>query len=306
MNGTKVADALYGLLNDKYKVTLWEGAPFSPSKPLVNSIISIADEVDLAIFVFPYQDICTFYLDEDKLRSNLLFEVGLFVGALGLDRIFLILPNQDSFELLTHPEKVPSPLEGLPTFFYDARKNEDLHVALSPVVSRIDSMISNLNPLRERKTEFYSCYISYSSRDQEFVKKLYDDLKNVGVRCWLDEKDMRIGVSLAGQISRASEIHDKVVLVLSESSIHSTWVETEISRACELEQSQNRTRLFPISIDNFGLYPQRNFPFNLISEKYIGDFRNWQDPNSYKRSFSRLVRDLAISTSVETGGKSNA
>lgn len=32
--------------------------------------------------------------------------------------------------------------------------------------------------------QFYSCFISYSSKDQDFADRLYADLQSRGVRCW--------------------------------------------------------------------------------------------------------------------------
>jgi len=299
MNGIPIAHAIESLLKENFKVTQWTGAPFNPGKPLVHSLRAIADEADFAIFVFPYQDINTHYFKEEQLRSNLLFELGLFVGLLGLDRILLIMPKYDLVEL-------PSHLEGLPTFFYDIRKNSDLPSAIAPATSIINRMISSLSLTNEKKDEYFSCFISYSSHDQKFVKKLHEDLSNVGVRCWLDEKNLRIGDSLAGQISRAIAVHDKVLLILSEASVKSDWVKKEIQNAFSIEKAENRLFLFPIRIDDAVFSRQKDTAFDLVRSRHIGDFRNWEEQGAYQKSFSRLVRDLAISASVEAGGESDA
>jgi hypothetical protein len=41
---------------------------------------------------------------------------------------------------------------------------------------------------------------------------------------------------------------------------------------------------------------------SLVKEKYILDFSDWEDDKAYQRAFSRLVRGLALSASVESGG----
>ncbi len=41
--------------------------------------------------------------------------------------------------------------------------------------------------------EFYSCFISYSHKDKLFAHRLYDQLQVRGMRCWLDEHDMKPG-----------------------------------------------------------------------------------------------------------------
>ena len=45
-------------------------------------------------------------------------------------------------------------------------------------------------------TEFYSCFISYSSRDQPFADSLEAQLSENGVRCWFAPKDLAHGRSL--------------------------------------------------------------------------------------------------------------
>jgi hypothetical protein len=39
--------------------------------------------------------------------------------------------------------------------------------------------------------EFYSCFISFSSKDHEFAERLHADLQNKGVRCWFAPEDIK-------------------------------------------------------------------------------------------------------------------
>ena len=41
--------------------------------------------------------------------------------------------------------------------------------------------------------DYYSCFISYCSKDEAFAKRLHADLQNNGVRCWFAPEDLRIG-----------------------------------------------------------------------------------------------------------------
>jgi len=113
---------------------------------------------------------------------------------------------------------------------------------------------------------------------------------------------MKVGQSLHEQIHRAIQVHDKVLLILSKASIESEWVHVEIENASKRERARNQTILFPVRLDDAVL--EASSPqIQQVKAKHILDFRDWEDPTSYQRAFSRLVRDLAVSTSIESGGR---
>ncbi|HYR07961.1 MAG TPA: toll/interleukin-1 receptor domain-containing protein, partial [Longimicrobium sp.] len=92
-----------------------------------------------------------------------------------------------------------------------------------------------------------SCFISYSSRDDRFARKLYGDLVNAGIYCWWAAEDMRIGDSISDVILTEIGMRDKLLLVLSAHSVESAWVKREVRRAT----AGNRAGvLVPIRIDD--------------------------------------------------------
>jgi len=148
---------------------------------------------------------------------------------------------------------------------------------------------------------YYSCFISYAQTDRDFATRLYSDLQTVGVSCWLDVKELRVGADLRKQISESIKAQDRILLVLSQASAQSSWVNREVKNALQLEQDRGKTVLFPIRIDDAIFSVSDSPEIGRLRERYIGDFRGWQDQGLYKQAFSRLVRDLAISASVESG-----
>ena len=68
--------------------------------------------------------------------------------------------------------------------------------------------------------EYYSCFISYSSKDEAFAKCLYVDLQSNGVRCWFAPHDMRSGQKLHEQIDEAIRLHERLLLILSPDSMN--------------------------------------------------------------------------------------
>ena len=111
-----------------------------------------------------------------------------------------------------------------------------------------DFVIDNIPAFRSDAIIFHSCFISYSSNDHGFANRLYSDLQNKGIRCWFAPEDMKGGRKLYDQINEAIRVHDKLLLVLSENSIESDWVATEIKKARAREKRENKQMLFPIAI----------------------------------------------------------
>jgi len=97
--------------------------------------------------------------------------------------------------------------------------------------------------------QYHSCFISYSAKDQLFVDRIYVDLQKSGVRCWFAPHDMPIGGKIREEISSAIRLRDKVLLILSEHSIKSNWVEDEVDNAFEEERKRKEIVLFPIRLD---------------------------------------------------------
>ena len=108
-----------------------------------------------------------------------------------------------------------------------------------------DRLIDYLPSLLEEAIQYYSCFISYSSKDDAFAKRLHADLQNTGVRCWFAPHDLQIGAKTWDAIDAAIKVRDKVLLILSKSAIDSDWVENEVSKAFAEERRRKQTVLFP-------------------------------------------------------------
>ncbi len=49
--------------------------------------------------------------------------------------------------------------------------------------------------------QHYSCFISYSSKNQGFADRLHADLQSKGIRCWFAPHDMPIGGKILDELS---------------------------------------------------------------------------------------------------------
>jgi len=165
-----------------------------------------------------------------------------------------------------------------------------------------DNFISYMKSLAGTPSayEFYSCFISYSAKDQDFGDRLYADLQNKGVRCWFAPHDIKAGEKIHEQIDEAIRLHDKLLLILSPYSMESEWVKTEIATARNREMRDQRRVLFPIRLVPFEILRDwKCFDADTgkdsareIREYFIPDFSNWKNHDPYREAFERLLKDL--------------
>lgn len=140
--------------------------------------------------------------------------------------------------------------------------------------------------------QFYSCFISYSSKDHPFAERLHADLQSKGVRCWFAPEDLKIGDRFRDRIDESIRLHDKLLIVLSKNSVASPWVSDEVESAIEREHRECRTVLFPIKIDDAVMECTQAWAASIRRTRHIGDFTRWEDHDSYSKAFDRLLRDL--------------
>jgi TIR domain len=168
-----------------------------------------------------------------------------------------------------------------------------------------DEFLAYIGSMVGRPIEYYSCFISYSTHDQEFAERLQADLRAKWVRCWFATHDIKGGRKIHEQIDEAIRLHDRLLLILSEHSMSSEWVKTEIAKARKREAKEGKRVLFPVRLVGFEtLRDWECFDGDTgkdsareIREYHIPDFSNWKDHDSYQTAFQRLVSDLKAEAS---------
>ncbi len=137
-----VAEAINVNLDHEFEVTIWKNGTFKLSSSTVEDLVSKSSSVDFALFIFAPDDIATIRNREHHIvRDNVLFEMGLFVGAIGKERTFFIKPrNQDMY--------LPTDLLGLMPADYEANRSDgDLVSATNRACSLIKKEVANLGLL---------------------------------------------------------------------------------------------------------------------------------------------------------------
>jgi hypothetical protein len=149
---------------------------------------------------------------------------------------------------------------------------------------------------------YYSVFISYSTVDETFCRKLYDALSEKGLRVWFAPHDVRPGRKIEQQISAAIEEYDKLLLVLSDASMQSQWVETELYKARQREVASKSQILFPIALVPYERVRQwKAFDADTgrdmareVREYFIPDLSRWQEGDIFDREVERLSEALMM------------
>lgn len=155
-----------------------------------------------------------------------------------------------------------------------------------------DRLIEYIPSLTARPIDYYSCFISYASKDDALARRLHADLQANGVRCWFAPHDLPIGARIRVGIDEAIRLHDKLLLILSKHSVASEWVGDEVEAAIEKGQKQKREVLFPIRCDTAVMKAQSGWAAKVRRSHNIGDFCQWKEHDKYAEAFKRLLRDL--------------
>jgi hypothetical protein len=151
------------------------------------------------------------------------------------------------------------------------------------------------------------CFVSYSWNDSGFVDRIRARLLDEGINVWLDRQDMVAG-TIQDQVWRAIQIHHVVIIVLSQHSIESDWVENELEMARKKEKEETRAVLCPIALDDSWKLkvsavdgpgdPSRHL-WRTLQQKLVVDFSRWE-ADQFQKSFEKLLRGLKTNYGPQT------
>lgn len=155
--------------------------------------------------------------------------------------------------------------------------------------------IAYFRTLIGRPIEWFSAFISHSHEDKPFARRLYDALQGRGIRCWLDEHDMKPGDRMLNVVDQAIRLHDKLLLLCSEASLTSWWVQDEITKALEKERRDGRDIIIPLLLDRYLLDEWDHGLASQVRSRLAADFTDRSD-EAFEREFEKVVRALRAET----------
>jgi hypothetical protein len=111
-----------------------------------------------------------------------------------------------------------------------------------------------------------SVFLSHSSSDNEFCRRLATEMRDLGIRVWYDEWEIKVGDSIRAKIDGGVEEHDFLCVALSPASVASDWVRYELDAATLKGLEEQRVVVLPL------LLADCEIPPDLADVRYA-DFR---------------------------------
>jgi hypothetical protein len=135
VEGHRYAYAIQELLEYTAAPTVWDQGIFTPTSTTMESLMTALDRFDFAAFVLSPDDIVQLRNQEFRsARDNVIFELGLFMGRLGRERCFIVMPREiKDFHL-------PSDLLGTTPVTFDGTRRDE-QGALGPAANKIRRQI---------------------------------------------------------------------------------------------------------------------------------------------------------------------
>ena len=143
--GLKIVDAIEVLLEYECEVEPWKAGTFEPGGLTLQSLVSAVNNFDFAILVLTADD-SVFVRNQTRqvARDNVIFELGLFMGALGPERTFMVHDRTRKLDL-------PSDLAGFTAVTFEPHSTGNDVAALGAAANRIKWAIQRLGVRESRE-----------------------------------------------------------------------------------------------------------------------------------------------------------
>lgn len=143
--GLDIANAIHANLTRDAECTVWSNGVFQISGSTIYSLINALRNSDFGVFVFSPDDLTIMRGQQNPVvRDNVIFELGLFIGRLGVERCFFITPDHVA------DLRLPTDLMGILPGQYEAnRHDQNWLAATNPVCMQIRAKLIELKSFQD-------------------------------------------------------------------------------------------------------------------------------------------------------------
>lgn len=138
VEGLAVAEAIQLGLDHTAECTVWTQGVFGLTANTLDELLALSKRVDYAVLVLTADDVTTKRNATSRTaRDNVIFELGLFLGALGMGRAAMVYCRDEKPEL-------PTDLAGITPATYAKRSDGNMQAALGTVCTLLKKELATL------------------------------------------------------------------------------------------------------------------------------------------------------------------
>lgn len=132
-----------------------------------------------------------------------------------------------------------------------------------------------------KDTHELKVFISYSCKDKKIVKSFAENLEKNSIEIWFDEWSLHAGENIISSVESGISKSDFLLLMLSDNSLNSGWVDKEWKNKYHLEVKSGNVKVIVIRIHECAV------PGFLADKKYVN---LWDDTE--EKIASKLANDM--------------
>lgn len=182
------ARAVHANLDTEAEVTVWEHAFTALSVGTLEQIVDQAKSYDFGIFILSADDVAVLRgAKVSTVRDNVVLELGLFIGAIGLRRCFMLVPRG------TEKHHLPSDLSGLTYATFNPSRSDGNHrAAVAAACDQIRANITTAASAMQSVTAYPSFQSSNIAWDALFATSDVVEILFMGSETWRNYHFARI------------------------------------------------------------------------------------------------------------------
>jgi 8-oxo-dGTP pyrophosphatase MutT (NUDIX family) len=170
-----IAEALQDALSPSVEVRPWSQGLFRAGRLVLEELEEVVKRSHFAAFVWAGDDATLSRGDShSSARDNVVLETGLFLGVLGRQRIFILVPDTGV--------RIPSDLDGLIYLAYSEPSDGNWVAALGPAARNIKKLMSELGPRQSSDEPMDTAPKVFSDLDSAMDSMRADAMRSTGIR----------------------------------------------------------------------------------------------------------------------------
>lgn len=242
--GLETAKAIQIMLDRTCEVQLWSQGTFQVGSLSLEALAKAVDNFDFAVLVVTPDDTAVSRGQAKNItRDNVTFELGLFMGALGRDRTFMVFDR-------TKPPDLPSDLAGVTPATFEPHASGNLDAALGAPCTLIERATQRLGVRETRRVEVLSATtesVRSASVQMETLVRLLAQSRKVELDIIADQFGAAIGGDKLAEIRNDLQaLSEQLKPVGLGDDLDA--LQREVAASPEMDQSRRAARAVAVSL----------------------------------------------------------